>query len=54
MLPASTRSIAAARAARDAGVEKLPQGRAGLLPTIGLSANTTWNDSEYTSRTSPR
>jgi outer membrane protein len=41
---------AAARAARNAGVEKLPQGRAGLLPTIGLSANTTWNDIESTSR----
>jgi outer membrane protein len=41
---------AAARAARDAGIEKLPQGRAGLLPTIGLSANTTWNDIESTSR----
>ena len=26
---------AAARAQRDAGREKLPQGRAGLLPTIG-------------------
>ena len=41
---------AAARASRDAGVEKLPQGRAGLLPTIGLSANTTWNDVESTPR----
>ncbi len=29
---------AAARASRDAGLEKLPQGRAGLLPTIGLTA----------------
>lgn len=44
---------AAARAQRDAGLEKLPQGRAGLLPTVGLSANTTWNDVEATSRTSP-
>ncbi|MDP1957954.1 MAG: channel protein TolC, partial [Rhodocyclaceae bacterium] len=44
---------AAARAARDAGREKLPQGRAGLLPTIGLSANTTWSDIESTARTSP-
>ena len=41
---------AAARAARAAGLEKLPQGRAGLLPTLGLSANTTWNDVESTSR----
>ncbi|MDO8959773.1 MAG: TolC family protein, partial [Rhodocyclaceae bacterium] len=44
---------AAARAQRDAGLEKLPQGRAGLLPTIGLSANTTWNDIESTARTTP-
>jgi outer membrane protein len=41
---------AAARAARDAGLEKLPQGRAGLLPTIGLTANTTHNDLESKSR----
>jgi len=41
---------AAARASRDAGLEKRPQGRAGLLPTIGLTANTTWNDVESTSR----
>ncbi|MDK9701627.1 MAG: TolC family outer membrane protein [Sulfuritalea sp.] len=34
---------ASARAALDAGREKLPQGRAGLLPTAGLSSNTTWN-----------
>lgn len=45
--------FAAARAARDAGIEKLPQGRAGLLPTIGFSANTTWNDAETSTRTSP-
>jgi outer membrane protein len=44
---------AAARAARDAGLEKLPQGKAGLLPTIGLAANTTWNDTESTTRSSP-
>jgi len=43
---------AAARAARDAGLEKLPQGRAGLLPNIGLGANTTWNDLESKARTS--
>ncbi|MDX9994720.1 MAG: TolC family outer membrane protein [Rhodocyclaceae bacterium] len=41
---------AAARASRDAGLEKLPQGKAGLLPTIGFSANTTWNDTESRSR----
>ena len=37
---------AAARAALDAGREKLPQGRAGLLPTIGLSGSTVWNDTD--------
>ena len=42
---------ASARAALDAGREKLPQGRAGLLPTIGLAANTTWNDVDSTRRT---
>ncbi|MFN3884978.1 MAG: TolC family outer membrane protein [Rhodocyclaceae bacterium] len=41
---------AAARAARDAGLEKLPQGRAGLLPIINLSANTTWNENDTTLR----
>jgi outer membrane protein len=45
-------SYAAARASLEAGREKLPQGRSGLLPSIGLSANTTWNDTESTSRTS--
>lgn len=43
--------FAAARAALDAGREKLPQGRAGLLPTIGIGANTAWNDDSRTSRT---
>jgi outer membrane protein len=36
--------IAAARATQQAGREKLPQGRALLLPTINLNANTTMND----------
>ena len=45
--------LAAAKAALEAGHEKLPQGRAGLLPTIGLSANTTWNSLDSTQRTSP-
>jgi outer membrane protein len=40
----------AARAALDAGREKLPQGRAGLLPTIGLGASTVWNETESTRR----
>lgn len=34
----------AAQAAYRAGLEKLPQGRALLLPSIGLSANTTYNE----------
>jgi outer membrane protein len=42
--------FAAARAALDAGREKLPQGRSGLLPTLGLAANTTWNDIDSTRR----
>ena len=37
---------AASRAALEAGREKLPQGRSGLLPTIGLAASTTWNDND--------
>lgn len=36
--------IAAARAAQQAGQEKLVQGRSLLLPTINLTANTTFND----------
>ena len=42
--------FAAARAALDAGREKLPQGRSGLLPSIGFGANTAWNDDSRTSR----
>jgi len=45
--------FAAARASLDAGREKLPQGRSGLLPVIGVSANTTWNEVETTPRTTP-
>lgn len=37
-------NFAAARASRDAGIEKRPQGLAGLLPTLGASGNTTWNE----------
>lgn len=39
--------FAAAKASLEAGREALPQGRAGLLPTIGLSANTLRNDVDY-------
>ena len=42
--------FASARAALDAGREKLPQGRSGLLPTIGLNGNSTWNDNDTTRR----
>lgn len=45
--------FAAARAALVAGREKLPQGRAGLLPVIGVTANTTWNELESTTRSNP-
>jgi outer membrane protein len=42
---------ASARASLEAGREKLPQGRAGLLPTIGLTnAYTTWNDGDTKAR----
>ncbi|HUW51143.1 MAG TPA: TolC family outer membrane protein [Sulfuricella sp.] len=37
-------AYASARAANEAGQEKLPQGRALLLPSINLSASTTKND----------
>src|SRR3989338_1277323 len=36
--------FAAARAARQAGQEKLPQGRALLMPSISLNANSKFND----------
>ena len=42
--------FASARAALEAGREKLPQGRTGLLPTVGLAASTTWNDVDTTRR----
>ncbi|MDE2309436.1 MAG: channel protein TolC, partial [Betaproteobacteria bacterium] len=36
--------FAAARATHQAGQEKLPQGRSLLLPSVNLSANSTYND----------
>ena len=39
-------AFASARAGLEAGLEKLPQGRALLLPVINGTANTTWNDGE--------
>jgi outer membrane protein len=41
---------AGARAAYAAGQEKLPQGLAGILPTVNLSANTQYNDRELSFR----
>lgn len=37
----------AARATAEAGREKPPQGLAGLLPVIGGTANTVWNENKY-------
>jgi outer membrane protein len=45
--------FASARAALEAGREKLPQGRAGLLPVIGLGGNSTFNDTEVKTRATP-
>jgi len=39
----SDAALASAKAAYQAGLEKLPQGRAQLLPNVNLSANSTWN-----------
>ena len=44
--------FSAARSALEAGREKLPQARAGLLPVVGLSSNTVWNEIEYQTRPS--
>lgn len=38
--------FATARATLDAGRERMPQGRAGLLPSLTLSGNSMWNESE--------
>ena len=38
---------AAARASAAAGREKQPQALAGLLPTIGATGNSFWNDTRY-------
>ena len=44
--------FSSARAALEAGRERLPQGRAGLLPVLALSANTVKNEVDYESRPS--
>lgn len=47
---ANDAALASARAAYQAGQEKLPQGRALLLPTLDLGASTTWNKEEIQTR----
>lgn len=42
--------LAAAEAAREAGRERLPQGRALLLPSLGLAADSTYNDLDVSFR----
>lgn len=39
-------TFAAARSVLEAGREKAPQGRSGLLPSLSLSGNTVWNENE--------
>ena len=43
----------AARYTQDAGREKEAQGLAGLLPTLGVSGNTQWNDVDRDLRNRP-
>ena len=38
---------AAARAQAEAGRESVVQARSGLLPNVGVSANTTWNQNTF-------
>ena len=45
--------FSAARSLLDAGREKTVQGRAGLLPSLSLSGNTMWNESEISSHNGP-
>jgi outer membrane protein len=42
--------FAAARATAEAGREKQPQALAGLLPTLGVTGNTQWNENEISRR----
>lgn len=43
-------TFVAARATLEAGRERMPQGLAGLLPSLSLSANSSWNENEISSR----
>ncbi|MDR0776375.1 MAG: TolC family outer membrane protein [Azonexus sp.] len=46
-------NYAAARSTLEAGREKLPQGLAGLLPSLSASGNSSWNENELSSSLSP-
>jgi outer membrane protein len=46
-------TFAAARSTLDAGREKMPQGLAGLLPSLTLSGNTVWNENNIKIGLSP-
>ena len=50
---ANDAKFSAARAQFEAGQEKVVQGRAGLLPQIGVSANTTYTDADVRTRVPP-
>ncbi len=50
---ANDATYASARAARDAGLESLPQGLAQLLPTVNATAFTQYNDIAIAFRTDP-
>lgn len=45
--------FASARASRDAGLEKLPQAKAGFKPQVNFTADTKWNDTVTNLRVSP-
>ncbi len=51
---ASDALYAAARASWAAGQERLPQGRAGLLPSVSVSGVTQWNERDTTFRNGAR
>jgi outer membrane protein len=44
---ANDATYASARASAAAGRERIPQGRAGLLPTVGITGNLTRNNTDY-------
>ena len=46
-------TFATARSTLDAGREKSPQARAGLLPSLTLSGNTVWNENEISTHNGP-